>query len=125
MDGINTGLTLKNGVDAMRMPKNTLESNYAYMTIACYSWNLKAWFGLSHPNALAGRASFRMKFPTYIAKLMHVVCQILTQARNPAAIADPPPVSCLSSNTLRIRRELSEDYEYCPDSVVTRQLPSG
>jgi len=72
---------LKNGVGAMRMPTNTLESNWTYMAIACLAWNLKAWFGLRHPNVSVGRAILRMKFPTFIAKLMLVVCQVLTQAR--------------------------------------------
>jgi hypothetical protein len=72
---------LKNGVGAMRMPTNTLESNWTYMVIACLAWNLKAWFGLRHPKASVGRAILRMKFSTFIAELMHVVCQVLTQAR--------------------------------------------
>ena len=72
---------LKNGVGAMRMPTNTLESNWAYMVIACLAWNLKAWSGLLHPDARVGRAILRMKFPTYVAKVMHVLCQVLNQAR--------------------------------------------
>jgi len=72
---------LKNGVGAMRMPTNTLESNWTYMVIACLAWNLKAWFGLRHPTVSVGRAILRMKFSTFIAKLMHVVCQVLRQAR--------------------------------------------
>lgn len=72
---------LKNGVGAMRMPTNTLESNWTYMVIACLAWNLKAWSGLLHPDVRVGRAILRMKFSTYVARLMHVVCQVLHQAR--------------------------------------------
>ena len=72
---------LKNGVGAMRMPTNTLESNWTYMVIACLAWNLKAWSGLLHPDVRVGRAILRMKFSTFVAKLMHVVCQVLRQAR--------------------------------------------
>ena len=72
---------LKNGVGAMRMPTNTLESNWTYMVIACLAWNLKAWSGLLHPDVRVGRAILRMKFSTYVAKLMHVVCQVLNRAR--------------------------------------------
>jgi hypothetical protein len=72
---------LKNGVGAMRMPTNTLESNWTYMVIACLAWNLKAWSGLLHPDVHVGRSILRMKFSTFVAKMMHVVCQVLQQAR--------------------------------------------
>ena len=72
---------LKNGVGAMRMPTNTLESNWTYMVIACLAWNLKAWSGLLHPDVHVGRSILRMKFSTFVAKMMYVVCQVLQQAR--------------------------------------------
>jgi len=71
---------LKNGVGAMRMPTNTLESNWTYMVIACLAWNLNARFGLRHPDAQVGRAILRMKFSTFVTQLMHVLCQVLKQA---------------------------------------------
>jgi hypothetical protein len=40
---------LKNGVQAMRMPVDSLVSNWAYMVIASLAWNLKAWYALSLP----------------------------------------------------------------------------
>ena len=73
---------LKNGVGAMRMPTNTLESNWTYMVIACLAWNLKSWSGLLHPDVDVGRSILRMKFSTFVAKIMHVVCQVLQQARD-------------------------------------------
>ena len=36
---------LKNGVNAMRVPVNNLESNWGYMVMAALAWNLKAWYG--------------------------------------------------------------------------------
>src|SRR5207249_2670709 len=40
---------LKNGVHAMRMPVDTLVSNWAYMVMASLAWTLKAWFALLLP----------------------------------------------------------------------------
>src|SRR5206468_3646683 len=34
---------LKNGVKALRLPSNTLASNWAYMVIGALAWNIKAW----------------------------------------------------------------------------------
>jgi hypothetical protein len=34
---------LKNGVHAMRMPSDSLLSNWAYMVLTALAWNLKAW----------------------------------------------------------------------------------
>jgi hypothetical protein len=41
---------LKNGVNAMRMPVQDLDSNWAYMVMAALAWNLKAWYGLLVPD---------------------------------------------------------------------------
>ena len=40
---------LKNGVSAMRMPVDTLVSNWAYMVMSALAWNLKAWYALLLP----------------------------------------------------------------------------
>jgi len=37
---------LKNSVKALRMPVDSLVSNWAYMVIASLAWTLKAWFAL-------------------------------------------------------------------------------
>jgi len=37
---------LKNGVNALRMPVDTLVSNWSYMVMASLAWTLKAWFAL-------------------------------------------------------------------------------
>ena len=35
---------LKNGVRAMQLPVDNLESNWAYMVMAALAWTLKAWW---------------------------------------------------------------------------------
>src|SRR5947209_14320782 len=45
---------LKNGVRAMRLPVNTLESNWAYMVIGALAWSFKIWLALLQP-ALSGK----------------------------------------------------------------------
>lgn len=40
---------LKHGVGAMRMPVDTLLSNWAYMVMTALAWTLKAWFALRLP----------------------------------------------------------------------------
>jgi hypothetical protein len=40
---------LKNGVQALRLPSNTLESNWAYMVIGALAWNIKTWLALLQP----------------------------------------------------------------------------
>jgi hypothetical protein len=41
---------LKHGVGAMRMPVDTLLSNWAYMVMTTLAWTLKAWFALRWPH---------------------------------------------------------------------------
>ena len=72
---------LKNGVSAMRMPVNTLNANWAYMVMTCLAWNLKAWAGLLHPDVSTGRAILCMEFRAFLNDMMHVVCQVLKEAR--------------------------------------------
>ena len=40
---------LKNGVQALRMPADTLVANWTYLVIAAQAWNLKVWLGLLLP----------------------------------------------------------------------------
>ncbi|MCP4901547.1 MAG: IS1380 family transposase, partial [bacterium] len=44
-DQENINEQLKNGVNAMRLPVEDLDSNWAYMIMAALAWNLKAWLG--------------------------------------------------------------------------------
>ncbi len=80
---------LKNGVNAMRMPADTLTSNWAYMVMASLAWNLKAWFALSLP--ATGRWQekrrrdknrvLRMEFKTFRNYFIMIPCQIVKTGR--------------------------------------------
>jgi len=72
---------LKNGVNAMRMPVNDLESNWAYMVIAALAWNLKAWYGLLVPNREHGLELVRMEFRRFLHAIMLLPCQVVRTAR--------------------------------------------
>ena len=73
----------------MRMPVNTLESNWAYMVMASLAWSLKSWFGLLMPTG--GRWSsrrlaekrdvMRMQFKTFYNAFIHLPCQIIRSGR--------------------------------------------
>jgi hypothetical protein len=68
---------LKNGVNAMRMPVNDLNSNWAYMVMAALAWNLKAWFGLMMPNRERGLELVKAEFRSFLAAVMLLPTQIL------------------------------------------------
>lgn len=80
---------LKNGVQAMRMPVDTLLSNWAYMVMGSLAWTLKAWFALLLPEG--GRwaerhhreklAVLRMEFKTFLNAFMRVPAQIVRAGR--------------------------------------------
>ncbi|MFQ5779100.1 MAG: IS1380 family transposase [Terriglobia bacterium] len=72
---------LKNGVQAMRMPSDTLESNWAYLAIAAQVWNLKAWLGMVQPHEGFGRQLMRMEFRGFLRQVIQLPCQILRQGR--------------------------------------------
>jgi hypothetical protein len=72
---------LKNGVNAMRMPVNDLESNWAYMVMAALAWNLKAWYGLLVPDRERGLELVRMEFRRFLHAIILLPCQILRAGR--------------------------------------------
>ena len=88
---------LKNGVKAMKLPVDTLVSNWAYMVMASLSWSLKAWWGLMLPEASGpGRAGdarakqvratqkhevVRMEFKRFMACVIRLPCQIIRGGR--------------------------------------------
>jgi len=86
---------LKNGVKAMKLPVDTLISNWAYMVMASLAWSLKAWWGLMLPeetgrgrNAAAKeirvrqkREVVRMEFKRFVASVVRLPCQIIRQGR--------------------------------------------
>ena len=80
---------LKNGVQAMRMPVDNLESNGAYMVMASLAWTLKAWFALLLPeegrwaarHAHEKRDVLRMEFRTFLNAFMRVPAQVVRTGR--------------------------------------------
>ena len=72
---------LKNGVNAMRMPVNDLNSNWAYMVMAALAWNLKAWFGLMVPNRERGLQLPKMEFRDFLAAVLLVPAQLIRAGR--------------------------------------------
>jgi hypothetical protein len=85
----NLNEQLKNGVKAMRMPTDTLVSNWAYMVMASLAWTLKAWFALLLPQE--GRwstkyewekqAVLKMEFKTFRHAFIQIPCQIVKTGR--------------------------------------------
>ncbi len=80
---------LKNGVHALRMPVNTLVSNWAYMVMASLAWTLKAWFALllpeegrwGKPYAAEKQQVLRMEFRTFQQAFIAMPCQIVRAGR--------------------------------------------
>jgi hypothetical protein len=68
---------LKNGVHAMRLPANTLVSNWAYMIIGALAWTFKAWLALLQPRAEHQHALLTMEFKKFLQELMLLPCQVL------------------------------------------------
>ena len=72
---------VKNGVNAMRMPVDNLESNWAYMIMATLVWNLKAWFGLLMPNKTRRTQILKMEFRRFLHTFILIPCQIVRTGR--------------------------------------------
>jgi hypothetical protein len=72
---------LKNGVRAMRLPVNTLESNWAYMVIGALAWSFKAWLALLQPKAEHRHTLLTMEFKQFLQVWSMLPCQILDSGR--------------------------------------------
>ena len=80
---------LKGGVGAMRMPVDTLVSNWAYMVMASLAWTLKAWLALALPvqprwrdkHEAQKRSVLRMEFRTFLNAFVRLPCQVLRKGR--------------------------------------------
>jgi Transposase DDE domain group 1 len=80
---------LKSGVRALHAPVNTLNANWAYMTMASLAWTLKAWCALMLPVSPRWQAQHEqqrrrlltMEFRTFRAALIDIPCQIVKTAR--------------------------------------------
>jgi len=85
----NLNEQLKNGVKAMRMPTDTLVSNWAYMVMASLAWTLKAWFALLLPERGRWSATYqsqkqavlKMEFKTFRNAIIALPCQIIKTGR--------------------------------------------
>jgi hypothetical protein len=72
---------LKSGVNALRMPSDGLESNWAYMVIAALAWNLKAWYALVTSAPAARRDILRMEFRRFLTSFIRIPCQVVQTGR--------------------------------------------
>lgn len=71
---------LKNGVQALRMPSDGLDSNWTYAVIASLAWNLKAWLSILLPHQHQ-RDLRRMEYRRFLHSVMLVPCQLVRTAR--------------------------------------------
>jgi hypothetical protein len=80
---------LRSGVRALHAPVNTLNANWAYMTMASLAWSLKAWCALLLPvsprwtdlHQQQRRRLLTMEFRTFRAAFIDIPCQIVKTAR--------------------------------------------
>ena len=72
---------LKNGVSAMRMPSDSLLSNWTWLVIASLAWNLKAWLSITLPRGKETRELRRMEFRRFLNSVMLVPCQVVKSSR--------------------------------------------
>ena len=72
---------LKGGVNAMRMPVNDLNSNWAYMVMTALAWNLKAWFSLLVPDRAKGIELLKMEFRSFLNAIVMIPAQIIRTGR--------------------------------------------
>jgi len=88
-DQENLNAQLNSGVRALRMPVDSLVSNWAYMVMSSLAWTLKAWLALVLPERGRWkqqrkgekRAILRMEFKTFLNSLMRLPCQIVRTGR--------------------------------------------
>ncbi len=80
---------LKSDVRALHAPVNTLNANWAYMTMATLAWSLKAWCALLLPisprwaerHHEQRRRLLMMEFHTFVQLFIEIPCQIVTTGR--------------------------------------------
>lgn len=80
---------LKHGVRALHAPVNTLNANWAYMTMMSLAWTLKAWCALMLPISPRWQTQHEqqrdriltMEFRTFQAALINIPCQIVKTGR--------------------------------------------
>jgi len=88
-DQENLNAQLKGGVRALHAPVNTLNANWAYMTMAALAWSLKAWCALLLPVSPRWQADhdeqrrrlLGMEFRTFLQAFIEIPCQVVKGAR--------------------------------------------
>jgi hypothetical protein len=85
----NLHAQLKSDVHALHAPVNTLNANWAYMTMASLAWSLKAWCALLLPVSPRWRERhdeqkrrlLTMEFHTFLGAFIEIPAQIVTTGR--------------------------------------------
>lgn len=80
---------LKSGVRSMKMPVDTLVSNWAYMVMASLAWSLKAWLALMLPETgrwgqkyrEEKRSVLKMEFKKFVNAFVRIPAQIVRTGR--------------------------------------------
>lgn len=72
---------LKNGLKALRMPVDSLVSNWSYMVMASLAWTLKAWFALLVRKRKHRDQLLCMEFRRFLNALVRIPVQIITAGR--------------------------------------------
>jgi hypothetical protein len=75
---------LKSGMNALRMPLDTLESNWVYLLCGCLALTLKSWAALlsvtdseNREEAEQKNRLLRMEFPTFLQAMISIPVQVL------------------------------------------------
>ena len=77
----NTIEQMRNGVRALRVPSDSLLSNWAYLVIASLAWNLKAWLSIAAPQSPQTREIRRMEFRRFLNSVMMIPAQVVKSGR--------------------------------------------
>jgi hypothetical protein len=72
---------LKNGLNALRMPVDSLVSNWSYMVMASLAWTLKAWFALLVRKHEQRDELLRMEFRRFLNGIVKMPVQIISAGR--------------------------------------------
>lgn len=72
---------LKNGVNALRMPVDSLVSNWSYMVMASLAWTLKAWFALLVRKRDHREQLLAMEFRRFLHGLIRIPVQVIHAGR--------------------------------------------
>ncbi len=80
-DQENVIAQLKGAINAMRMPVDNLESNWAYMVMTALAWNLKAWYALLAGTGEAAGKLLKMEFRTFTQAVVWLPAQIIRAGR--------------------------------------------